>query len=412
MDLQPLRTTGDSVLIHIPERLENTITVAGRELWFDSSWHELESKNLMGVLVAVPETVGESYLLTRKGSAGGRVNVNAIQEVLAVGDVVVADWTVSEDHGKVKLADFEMPGVGGVYRASLNQLVARVREEQTETGPVQVLEPYGSYVLCQHVWPDDVQEVEVPGFVGKMHLRVSASGLTMGSEDVPPLPWQGVVTHVGLPLRGQPQRVRVGDRVVFDKAMCGKDCRPMKLKLAGVEYLCIRQDYIAAVLEEVPTPEPEVISFTVEGTERYVTKERIQQQWGFEEQLRKRLRPGPAQGYNYDPEIIAQACRECGVEPDIERVVRQHQLGLMRSEVMARVLVLGGITSNAATGYPVEDGHLEVNGRAIPLLVTDCCRAEYYNVGHGTQAQDRCRACGLVAHLVPQNEFSTTKPAA
>lgn len=221
-------------MIHIPERSENTLLVGGRELWFDPTWREQETKKLGGVVVAAPAQLGDTYLLSRQGFAPGRVAVSAIQDELSVGDYAYVDWSVTEAH-------LELPGVGGVYKALVNQVVARVREGR--------LEPYGSYVFLREVFPDDVEAVEVLGKT--LRLRVSGSGLTMGTEDVPAVPYQGVVTHVGWPLRGQPGRVQVGDRVVLDKAMCGADKRPLKMKMAGVEYLCIRQDYIAAVLTEV-----------------------------------------------------------------------------------------------------------------------------------------------------------------
>ena len=334
-------------MIHVPERSESTISVAGRTLYFDSSWNVLQNKRLRGVVVACPEELGDSYLLSRKGFTPGRVPVSAIQDRLRVGDEVYFDHTVTEEAGRVKQAPYELADVGGVYRANVNQLVARVREG---AGGERVLEPYGSYVLLRECWPDDVQEMEVLGLGHKLHLRVSASGLALGSENIPPLPYQGEVAHVGLPLRGQPCRVQVGDRVVVDRAMCGAEHRPLKMKMEGEEYLCIRHDYIHAVLREaapafaIHEVSTEKIDFELNGERRWASKEDWQKGWAFRQQQMRRL-PG------FGGPLVTTCC---GAE--------------------------------SYTKHP--NGYME--GGEI----------------------DYCKACKQVAHLVPAAEFSTNKPAA
>ena len=386
MEGQQLRTTGDTVLVYLPEPGEEHLVVGGVRLYFDASWHRLENKRLRGVVVAVPERVGESYLLAR---GQRRVAVSAIQDRLAVGDAVYVDWTVSEAHGRVQGADFELPGVGGVYRATLNQVVARVREENGEA----VLEPFGSYVLCRPVWPDDVQAVEVPGFPGVVRLRVSASGLTMGTEEVPAIAYQGEVVHVGLPLRGQPGRVRVGQRVVFDKRQCGKEAQPMKLKLGEEEFLCIRQEYILAAWEEGEVPEPAAAEMVP---------------WG----------------YNFDPEIICQVFQRLGVSPDLNAFIRAFsadgRLMVGKVNVVAEVERLGGVTPN---GPGRIDGEQSLPPSMVAdnaryqrdrHLVTTCCGADHIHARaeDGSAVVDFCACCRQVAHLVPQKEFSRNQSAA
>jgi co-chaperonin GroES (HSP10) len=248
MSEKPLRTLNSQFLVHIPKRVEDTIWIGGRELYFDGSYAEHFNKKLGGVVVGMPDRLGAEYLLQRRGYTPKNVPCSDIQDEVRAGDMLYVDWSVSEPH-------FEVPGLGPVYRATANQVVARVREGQ--------LIPYGSYVFCKEIFPEGVQAVEVAGHT--LQLRVSASGLALGSESIPPVPYQGEVVHVGLPLRGQPQRVKPGDRVVFDKRVCGKaEGLPLKMKIEGQEYLCIRQDYIEAVLEE-----RKPLFHTVKGTPIY-----------------------------------------------------------------------------------------------------------------------------------------------
>lgn len=246
--LPPIKSVADALLVHMPERHVTTLLVAGKKLYFDPSWNDQGNKDLRGVVLAPPSMLTRSYLLQRGRPPKDRPQWGVahkcdIQDVLQEGDVVYCDVSVSEPQ-------FEVAGLGagGVYRAGVEQVVAVVRDGQVI--------PYGSYVLLEPVWPDDVQPVEVMGKT--LHLRVGSFGLTLGSEDIPPMPWQGRVRHVGLPLRGQPQRVQVGDRVVLDKRMCGNggidgyDGLPLRIKIEGTTYYCIRQDFIDAVITAQP----------------------------------------------------------------------------------------------------------------------------------------------------------------
>jgi hypothetical protein len=305
MSEKPIRTLNSQFLVHIPKRVEDTIWIGGRELYFDGSYAEHFNKKLGGVVVGMPDRLGAEYLLQRRAYTPKNVPCSDIQDEVIPGDMLYVDWSVSEPH-------FEVPGLGPVYRATANQVVARVREG--------LLIPYGSYVFCKEIYPDGVEAVEVAGHT--LRLRMSGSGLALGSEEIPPVPYQGEVVHVGLPLRGQPQRVRPGDRVVFDKRVCGKaEGLPLKMKIEGQEYLCIRQDYIEAVLV-----------------------------------------PEAPRGYNYDPDAIEQFLHKIGYTAayafSLRDVVENHHAQLAEQEQGVYHMHFMGVDIIAAL---VEQGAISQN---------------------------------------------------
>lgn len=332
MERPSLKALADAVLVHMPERHVTSVRVAGRDLYFDPSWNEQGNKNLRGVVLAPPAALTRSYLLQRGRAPKDRPHWGVaykfdIQEELRTGDIVYCDVSVSEPQ-------FAVPGLGdgGVYRAGVEQVVAIVRDGE--------IIPYGSYVLLEPVWPDDVEEVEVLG--KKRHLRVSKSGLTLGGEDIPPLPWQGRVRHVGAPLRGQRQQVQVGDRVVLDKRMCGNggvdgyDGLPLRTKIDGTTYYCIRQDFIEAVFV------------------------------------------APVPGHNFDTEIIHGVFHELGEPLDIpavfEAFTTDKPLLIGGVDVVALVRSRGGITKNPAVAEATPDSdviEIEFGGKKLSASKAD-----------------------------------------
>jgi co-chaperonin GroES (HSP10) len=208
---------------------------AGGEIRIETASDTSDANKVrVGQVLQVPPRLDSSMVLCAGGPKGYRTLADVTPEV-EVGDTVHLDPSCLIDENEI------MPGVYRVPYSAVICVITPVRNSFINNVPIDnFLTPIGGYALLSRVWADDVtDETDAEGGLVKCRKK---DGLVVETA-VPPLADEGVVAWVGTPLRGTLPEIQPGQRVVIKPGLA------LVERIAGAEYLCVRQDYVLAVRE-------------------------------------------------------------------------------------------------------------------------------------------------------------------
>lgn len=151
-----------------------------------------------------------------------------IQNPVQVGDTLHFEHCYLTDDTEV---------MAGVYLLPYTALICKIVPTYSALYPAPELFPIAGYVLLSRVWESDV--VDEPSAEGGL-VKCRKVGDLVVETGVAPLPNEGQVAWISTPLRGTPDDLRVGMRVVIDQRQA------LVETIAGESYLAIRQEYVLA----------------------------------------------------------------------------------------------------------------------------------------------------------------------
>jgi co-chaperonin GroES (HSP10) len=211
--------TTDYIIIQAESRYENLLQVKGAHgntlnLELDGEYED-DKKRIWGTVVAVPKRITPDRVMFSDN--GKPVRMDQICLDVNPGEKLYFSYLALQDSTEV---------LPGHYAIPYSDAICVIREG--------VITPVGSHVLLRPAYPEDCVAIE-PGVYG----RVNSFGMVT-ELNVPALLFQGIVAHVGQPLKGEELLISPGMHVGIDRFNYGQKC-----KVEGEEYLLCRQKDIA-----------------------------------------------------------------------------------------------------------------------------------------------------------------------
>ncbi|UYZ60085.1 hypothetical protein [Hymenobacter latericus] len=210
---------------------------AGTEFHAETNEDPAQAPVNIGQVLRLPERLTPDMILCAGGLKNkGRRTAEDILQVISVGDHIYCDNLTFSKENELQ---------PGIYRVPYSSVVCIVELAVDSHGKripeLDVLTPVAGYVLLNRIWPAECFEERIDGVVRK--VRRNSLGLV---EVCAPLDNEGIVAYAGDPLGEQSFTLQPGQRVL---------CQPgfaSPVTIEGESYLAVRQDYIAAILEDKP----------------------------------------------------------------------------------------------------------------------------------------------------------------
>jgi hypothetical protein len=218
-----LHGTTDYLIVQADSRVENSLNLKGEggetvSLAIDGELDD-EHRRIWGTVLAVPKRITADKILFHEDNKP--VRMDQIQMDVHAGSKLYFSYLALQD--STELAP-------NVYAVSYADAICVVRNGE--------IVPIGSHVLLKPVYPEGVEEVD-KGVMG----RVNSFGMVT-EVNIPPIPFQGIVAHTGLPLKNREDILTMGMHVGIDKYQYGQHYH-----IEGEDYLVCRQKDISCIFE-------------------------------------------------------------------------------------------------------------------------------------------------------------------